>query len=87
MSKQYEPYRLGWCKSYEEEVSTFRELISGNPIDVDLLKDEYFELTGENYDWLSWLWSVMGRGGLMERLIKNFVLLVFLLLASNYIGG
>ena len=50
MSTQYEPYRLGWCKSYKEEVSTFRELISGNPIDVDLLKDEYFELTGENYD-------------------------------------
>jgi hydroxyacyl-ACP dehydratase HTD2-like protein with hotdog domain len=45
----YQPYRLGWCKSYDEEVEKFRHLILCNPIDVDLLKDEYYELTGKRF--------------------------------------
>ena len=49
MNDKYSPYRLGWTKSYEQEEKEFRELIIGNPIDVDLLKDEYYELTGKRF--------------------------------------
>jgi len=45
----YKPRFLSWAKSYEDEVSQFRELISGNPADVKLLKQEYEILTGKRY--------------------------------------
>jgi len=45
----YRPSYLSWAKSYEDEVSQFRELISGNPADVKLLKQEYESLTGKRY--------------------------------------
>jgi len=40
---------LGWCKSYEQEEREIRELIEGEPVDVEMLKDEYEILTGEKY--------------------------------------
>jgi hypothetical protein len=46
---QYKPKFLGWCTSYEEEVAEFRELILGEPADVKLLKQEYYQLTGKNF--------------------------------------
>jgi hypothetical protein len=46
---EYRPSYLSWCKSYEEEVAEFRELISGNPADVKLLKQEYESLTGVRF--------------------------------------
>jgi hypothetical protein len=49
VKSDYSPYRLWWTKSYEEEVSEFRRLILSNPEDVDLLKDEYKELTGKRF--------------------------------------
>ena len=48
-STEYNPYRLGWTKSYEEEEAEFRRLILTEPADVDLLKDEYYELTGKRF--------------------------------------
>jgi hypothetical protein len=45
----YKPRFLSWAKSYEDEVSQFREFISGNPADVKLLKQEYEILTGKRY--------------------------------------
>ena len=45
----YEPKFLKWCKSYWEEVLTFREIISGKPSDLKSLKDEYQQLTGVRY--------------------------------------
>lgn len=47
--KQYSPRFLSWAKSYEDEVSEMRELILGNPADVDLLKREYEILTGKRF--------------------------------------
>ena len=41
---------LSWCKSYKQEVQEFEHLIAGNPEDVELLKHEYYELTGEEYN-------------------------------------
>lgn len=40
---------LSWCKSYEEEVKEFRELIDSSPADVKQLKEEYLQLTGKRY--------------------------------------
>ena len=45
----YNPRFLSWCKGYEQEVSEFERLIEGNPNDVELLKDEYEQLTGYEY--------------------------------------
>ena len=45
----YTPRFLSWAKSYEDEVSEMRELILGNPADVDLLKREYEQLTGKRF--------------------------------------
>ena len=45
----YKPKFFSWCKSYEEEEAEMRETIDGNPADVKLLKQEYFELTGKRY--------------------------------------
>jgi hypothetical protein len=45
----YKPKFLSWCKSYEEEVAEFRELILGNPDDVKMLKREYQQLTGKAF--------------------------------------
>ena len=47
--EDYSPYRLGWAKSYEHEVEEFRRLILSEPADLDLLKDEYKELTGKRF--------------------------------------
>ena len=46
----YKAKFLSWCKSYEQEVEEFEHLISCEPADVELLKDEYEELTGEEYE-------------------------------------
>ncbi len=45
----YKPKFLSWCKSYEEEVKEFKELIEGKPSDLKQLKAEYYQLTGKNY--------------------------------------
>jgi hypothetical protein len=45
----YDPYKLSWCTSYEQEEREMRELILGNPADVDLLKREYEDLTGKRF--------------------------------------
>jgi hypothetical protein len=42
--KMYNPMFLSWCKSFEQEVQEFRELIAGNPADVKLLRKELKEL-------------------------------------------
>lgn len=49
MENTYKPRFLSWCVSYEEEVAEFRELILGEPADVALLKQEYYQLTGKNF--------------------------------------
>jgi hypothetical protein len=49
LMKDYKPKFLSWAKSYEDEVSEMRELILGNPADVDLLKREYEILTGKRF--------------------------------------
>lgn len=46
----YKPEFLSWCKSYEQEVEELEYLISCEPVDADLLKDEYESLTGEEYE-------------------------------------
>lgn len=48
-TNNYEPMYLSWCKSYEEEVAEFEELILGNPADVKLLRQEYEQLTGKRF--------------------------------------
>ena len=50
MTIGYKPEFLSWCESYEEEKKTFEELIGGNPADVEQLKSEYEQLTGEEYE-------------------------------------
>lgn len=45
----YEPSFLGWAKSYDDEVSEFRELIEGRPDDEKQLRAEYKKLTGKRY--------------------------------------
>lgn len=45
----YKPKFFSWCKSFEEEETEMRETIEGNPADVKLLKQEYFELTGKRF--------------------------------------
>jgi len=49
MINSYTPRFLSWAKSYEDEVNEMRELILGNPADVDLLKREYEILTGKRF--------------------------------------
>lgn len=46
---KYDPMFLSWCRSYEEEVTEFEELILGNPADVKILRQEYQELTGKRF--------------------------------------
>ena len=48
-TNNYKPKFLSWCKSYEEEVAEFEELILGNPADVKLLRQEYEQLTGKRF--------------------------------------
>jgi hypothetical protein len=48
-NEDYSPRFLSWAKSYEDEVNEMRELILGNPADVDLLKQEYEILTGKRF--------------------------------------
>ena len=48
-NSNYNPSFLSWAKSYEDEVSEMRELILGEPADVDLLKQEYEILTGKRF--------------------------------------
>ena len=45
----YKPMFLSWCKSYEDEKREFEHLIGGKPNDVELLKEEYEQLTGNEY--------------------------------------
>lgn len=45
----YKPKFLSWTKSYRQEVETMVQLIQGNPADIELLKEEYYQLTGEEY--------------------------------------
>ena len=45
----YEPKFLSWAKSYEEEVKEMRAMILSNPGDVDMLKQEYEQLTGKRF--------------------------------------
>ena len=40
----YNPMFLSWCKSFEQEVQEFRELIAGNPADKSLLVIELAQL-------------------------------------------
>lgn len=47
---EYRPKFLSWCTSYEQEKRELEHLIAGAPIDVKLLKQEYYELTGEDYE-------------------------------------
>lgn len=47
MKKDYKPQFISWCESYEEEEKELRRLINGNPADIGLLKQEYYELTGK----------------------------------------
>ena len=46
----YKPKRLSWAKSHTHEALEMRRLIEGNPVDVKLLMQEYYELTGEKYN-------------------------------------
>lgn len=46
---KYQPKFLSWAKSFDEEVSELKELIQGRPDDLDLLLNEYEELTGKKY--------------------------------------
>lgn len=46
---EYKTKFLSWAKSYECEVREMRELILGNPADVELLKREYHQLTGKRF--------------------------------------
>ncbi len=46
---KYEPRFLSWCKSYEEEVKEFEDLIDSKPQDEKQLRKEYEELTGKKY--------------------------------------
>lgn len=50
VTMSYEAKFLSWCKSYRQEVQTMVQLIQGNPADVELLKQEYEQLTGEEYN-------------------------------------
>lgn len=52
--KEYNPSFLSWCKSYEQEVKEMRQLILGNPADVELLKQEYQQLTGKRFRRNKW---------------------------------
>lgn len=45
----YSPMFLSWCKSYDEEVAEFTELILGKPADEKLLRKEYKQLTGKRF--------------------------------------
>ena len=47
MKKDYRPQFISWCTSYEEEERELRRLINGNPADIKMLKQEYYELTGK----------------------------------------
>lgn len=49
LTEGYNPKFFSWCKSYEQEEREMRETIEGNPADVKLLKQEYYELTGKRY--------------------------------------
>lgn len=40
----YNPMFLSWCKSFEQEVQEFRELIAGDPADKSLLVIELAQL-------------------------------------------
>lgn len=46
---EYNPMFLSWCMSYEEEEKELRRLITGNPADIKMLKQEYYELTGKRF--------------------------------------
>lgn len=48
--KKYNPKYLSWCHTYEEEKRDFENLIAGNPDDIEMLKAEYEDLTGERYN-------------------------------------
>ena len=45
----YNPQFLSWCKSYDEEVQEFKDLIESKPSDLKQLKHEFFMLTGKHY--------------------------------------
>jgi hypothetical protein len=45
----YVPKFFSWCNSFEQEEKEMRETIDGNPADVKILKQEYYELTGKRY--------------------------------------
>lgn len=45
----YNPEFLSWVKSHDEEVKELRELILGNPADINLLKKEFEYLTGYKF--------------------------------------
>jgi hypothetical protein len=47
---EYKPKFLSWTKSFAQEVDEFKHLISQNPEDVNLLKREFYELTGGSYE-------------------------------------
>lgn len=47
MKEDYKPQFISWCTSYEEEEKELRRLITGNPADIKMLKQEYYELTGK----------------------------------------
>lgn len=45
----YKPSYLSWTKTYECEVREMRRLILSEPADVELLKREYYQLTGKRF--------------------------------------
>ena len=47
LMEDYKPQFISWCTSYEEEERELRRLITGNPADIKMLKQEYYELTGK----------------------------------------
>ena len=64
---KYEPMFLSWCKSYEEEVKEFEDLINSKPQDEKQLREEYEELTGKKYKKPS-----KSKGKFLKlRLVKN----------------
>lgn len=45
----YQPRFLSWAKSYDDERNQLADLMRGEPNDVEQLKDEYQQLTGDEF--------------------------------------
>lgn len=47
--RDYKPSSLGWTTSKDEEIEELTNLIECEPIDVELLKQEFEALTGHAF--------------------------------------